>query len=114
VYESQGRSVENETLHKQGLALQEKKLGVEHPYALATMHGLADVYVLQDCHKEAEELYHQLLAVHKKQLGTEHPDTLTTIHSLANVYTSQERYADAEQLYGSPGRRNWEGPPRIP
>ena len=61
-------------------------LGLEHPDALASMNGLALVYLGQERLGEAEKLFVQVIERRKALLGPEHPDTLTGMHNMLRLY----------------------------
>lgn len=58
---------------------------------------LAELYRVQELHKEAEEIHQEVLATRTSKLGKEHPDVATSLRALGQIALSQK---DAE-LAGS-------------
>ncbi|WYZ37727.1 hypothetical protein EsH8_II_001233 [Colletotrichum jinshuiense] len=93
-----GHWKEAEVKVAQGVALEIKVLGKEHPHTLSSIGNLASTYRNQGRWKDAEELDVQVVEISKKVLGEEHPDTLISIGNLASTYWNQGRWKDAEEL----------------
>ncbi len=99
LYKSQGRYEEAEPLYRHALAINEKKLGPEHPYVAAALNNLALLYKFQGRYEEAEPLYTRALAINEKKLGQEHPHVAASLNNLALLYSAQGRYEEAEPLH---------------
>jgi hypothetical protein len=67
----------------QVVEMKKRVLGVEHPYTLNSIAGLASTYSDQGRWKEAEELQVQVMETFKRVLGVEHPSTLISMSHLA-------------------------------
>ena len=96
--ESLGQYTAAETTKREGLALREKVLGLEHPDTLVCMNNLGVVLDNQGKYEEAEALNRQTLQLRMKVLGHEHPDTLKSLSNLTAVLDSQGNYKEAETL----------------
>ncbi|HKB39060.1 MAG TPA: tetratricopeptide repeat protein, partial [Gemmataceae bacterium] len=85
-------------LYKETLALQEAKLGPDHPDTLRSMNGLAVSYANRGHHADAVKLYKESLTLQEAKLGPDHPDTFQTMYNLAISYAALGRQADALKL----------------
>lgn len=97
VLTAQGRYAEAEHFLRECLAIDEAKLGREHPDYGASLGSLAVVLAEQGRYVEAERLLSDALGVKEKAVGREHPDYARALHSLASVYLEQGKYDESEQ-----------------
>jgi tetratricopeptide (TPR) repeat protein len=97
-FAQQGNYAGAETLYRQGLAIERRVLGPEHPSTLVTAGNLAASLDRQGKYAEAETMYREVLVVRRRVLGPEHPSTLMTAGNLANALNAQGKYAEAETL----------------
>ena len=98
VYRDLGLYREAEPLLEQSLATR-RRLGEENLETVASMNGLAKLYLSQGRLVEAEKIYTRILDLRLRIQGEEHPDTLMSMSGLAHVYRQQARYTDAEKLF---------------
>jgi len=61
--------------------------------------NLAEVYRVQNKHREAEKLYRQSLVIREKALGESHLQIAVSLDNLADILSAQRKYQDAEPLY---------------
>ena len=81
------------------LADQERVLGADHPYTLATRNELAEAYRGMGRTAEAITLFERNLADRERVLGADHPDTLLSRSNLASAYRGTGRTAEAITLH---------------
>ncbi len=93
------RYTEAETMNKQGLTVQERALGPEHPDVAKQLNYLAVLYGRQGRHAKAEALFGRVLAIQEKALGPDHPDVAWSLNSLGALYSRQGRHGEAECLH---------------
>jgi tetratricopeptide (TPR) repeat protein len=93
------RSPEAEPLLQRALAIDEKRLGAEHPDTAQSLNNLAFLYTREGRYEQAEALYRGALASCVLVLGAEHPDTAQSLNNLALLYTREGKYEQAEPLY---------------
>ena len=94
-----GQYTKAEPLYKRSLAIDEKKLGAEHPSVATSLGNLADLYRTMGQYAKAEPLYKRSLAIREKKLGAEHPGVAMSLNNLGVLYKSMGQYAKAEPLY---------------
>jgi stress response protein SCP2 len=80
------------------LAINEKKLGKDHPDLVTNLDDLAEIYSAQERYKEAESLYQRSLEINEKAFKND-TKLAQSLENLADLYYQQERYGDAEPLY---------------
>lgn len=90
-----GRLGEAEAIHRDLLAVRERRLGADHPDTLMSRQELAWVAAGQGRWSEAEAAYRDVLASCIRVLGDEELQTLVTRHELAWVMASRGRGAEA-------------------
>lgn len=73
IYFKQGEYEQALPLYQQGLAINEKTLGLEHPQTATNLQNIAKLYQAQGKYKEVQPLYKQALAIVKKTLNKEDP-----------------------------------------
>ncbi|MEW6002752.1 MAG: tetratricopeptide repeat protein [Nitrospirota bacterium] len=98
LYRSQGKFAEAEPLYSQGLKIDEKALGKDHPDVARDLNNLAELYRAQGRYSEAEPLYKQALSIREKTLGIDHPEVATILNNLAELYQAQGRLEEAKPL----------------
>src|SRR5262249_45229065 len=90
---------EEERLILRGLATREKAFGMEHPFVVETLEGLADFYQDQAPLKYKEVSVRQrILAIQEKTLGPNQTAMVYSLSKLALAYISQHMYAEAARL----------------
>lgn len=85
-----------EHLCRQALALQEKRLGTDHPDVADSLNHLAMFYVSQGKYAQAESLFESALAIYQKTLGLENCRVATELSNLGKLAMLQGHYAQAE------------------
>jgi tetratricopeptide (TPR) repeat protein len=85
-------------MFKRALAIFDKALGPEHPFASTSLNNLAELYRKQNRYAEAEPLLERSLAIAEKTLGPEHPTVGIVLNDLAELYRAQGRNVEAEPL----------------
>jgi tetratricopeptide (TPR) repeat protein len=78
---------EAEPLYQQALHIDEKALGLEHPYTAYTMQTLASLHQELGRYSEAEAFYQQALRIYQKTLDPGHP----------NIQIAQKSYTSLQQ-----------------
>jgi hypothetical protein len=78
------------------LAIQERKLGPEHPETLRSRNNLAEMLRMQDRKTEAEAEHRKVLALRERVLGTEHPEVAGSCYNLALCLEAQAEGAEAK------------------
>ncbi len=96
---AQGKYADAIPIAQQMLALDERRLGKEHPDTLTDVNNLAELYRIQGRYGEAEPLYKRALQAFERLYGKDNPKTLTVLNNLAGLYGDKGRYAQAEPLY---------------
>ena len=94
-----GKQTESIPLVKRIVAIQESRLGPDHPTVAMWLNNLAIFYFEDERFADAEPLFRRALAIREKALGRDHPEVAESLHGLAEAYRAQARYADAEPLY---------------
>jgi tetratricopeptide (TPR) repeat protein/tRNA A-37 threonylcarbamoyl transferase component Bud32 len=90
---------ETETLLREALAIQEKRLGPDDPALALTSNELGIYYGYRGELAKAEPLFRRALKIREAGLGPGHPDVAVTLNNLAIVRAKQERYAEADELF---------------
>jgi serine/threonine-protein kinase len=83
---------------ERALAIQEERLGHEHPDLASILGALGQVAQGQHRHDEAKAYFERAIAIREKALGPEHPFVAQSLISLANLYMAESKYADALPL----------------
>jgi serine/threonine-protein kinase len=96
---AQGNYAEAEAEHRRALALNETRLGRDHPSIAKSRNNLANVLQEQGRFAEAEAEHRAALAIRASVLGPEHPDVATSHHNLASALYGQGRFVDAEEEF---------------
>jgi len=90
---------EAEKWYLEGIAVQKKALGKEHPDYAASLNGVANLYRTMSNYEKAEPLYIEAKTIREKVLGKEHPDYAASLNNLANLYHDMGNYKKAESLF---------------
>ena len=77
------------------LAIQERRLGADHPQVATALNNLAGIYNAQGRLAETEPLYQRSLVLLERHFGAEHPKVATTLANLADLYWVQKRPREA-------------------
>jgi tetratricopeptide (TPR) repeat protein len=88
-----------EPLMRQGLDLQRRLYGNEHPGVATSLNNLATLLHEKGDYAAAEPLYREALALRHKMLGDEHPHVATSMTTLGWILYLKGDYAAAEPLY---------------
>lgn len=83
------------------LAIEEKRLGPEHPDIATILNRLSFLYLFTFEYKKAEEFAANSLAVRERALGAEHPETATGLINLANIRNSSFELLGEWQTFAS-------------
>ncbi|MGA7711194.1 MAG: tetratricopeptide repeat protein [Rhizomicrobium sp.] len=105
---SLAKNTEAETLYRRALAIDEQRLGPDHPEVAAYLNKLASI--LRDSNRlpEAEALFRRALAIDERSFGPAHPAVATDLNNLAGLLRDTNRVAEAEPLYRrSLATANW-------
>jgi tetratricopeptide (TPR) repeat protein len=94
-YYALGRYAEALKLYEATLAVQQARLGPDHPDTLRSMYGLASSYQALGRHAEALKLHEEELARRQTRLGPDHPDTLLSRLGVASNLVQLGRGAEA-------------------
>jgi serine/threonine protein kinase/Tfp pilus assembly protein PilF len=98
VYRELGRLPEAEALYLDTIKQQQTRYGHEHPEALRTISGLAELRLRQHDLKAAETLLRSVLEPQARARGDAHPETMRTLSMLARVCNEKQLYAEAQRL----------------
>ncbi|KAG4434967.1 hypothetical protein IFR05_009548 [Cadophora sp. M221] len=93
-----GRWDEAEAAFVEGLEIEKRELGADHPDTLTSMANLASTFRDQGRWEEAEKLQLEVMETSKTKLGADHPSTLTSMANLASTFWNQGRWEEAEKL----------------
>jgi Tfp pilus assembly protein PilF len=88
-----------QALLEQGLRINRKVLGEEHPLTAASYNNVAATLHAQGKYGAAEEGYRKALVITRKVFGEEHPSTADCYNNVAANLNAQGQYAAAEDLY---------------
>ncbi|OAR02561.1 hypothetical protein LLEC1_04119, partial [Akanthomyces lecanii] len=88
-----------EVSYRKSLQLRKEALGIEHPFTLDSMNGLANVLQRLGRYWEAEHTHRETLELRQMALGPEHPDTLASMNNLALSLVGDEKCQAAEKLH---------------
>lgn len=89
---------EAEPLFRRALALDEKRLGADHPHVAIDLVTLADLLKDTNRPEEAEALTRRALAIDEAHFGPNHPEVATDLSALAGRLLDQNRTAEAEPM----------------
>ena len=86
-------------MYQRALAINEKALGIEHPYVATNLNNIALVYHAQGNHDEAISFHQRALTLREKVLGQEHPDVAQSLNNIALLYRVRRSYDKALVLH---------------
>ena len=93
------RDPQAESLYREALAIQIRRLGEDHPSTAQTEQNLAQVLEEFGRLDEAEALYRRALAAKRKTLGDVHPSVTVNLNNFANfLAVEQGRLDEAESF----------------
>ena len=101
VLKSQGRLDEAESLYRQVLDDNRRRLGEGHPEIAANLNNLGELLRERGRCDEAIGLFERSLELKSTLYGESHPLRALGQHNLAGCYADHGRHQEAEQLYGS-------------
>ena len=78
MYKKQGNYPKALEYYGKALAIDEKVLGKDHPYAATSYNNIGSVYYQQGKYREALKYLEKALKIFKAKLGEDHPDTKKT------------------------------------
>lgn len=87
-----------EPLYRRALAIEERRLGMEHLDLVTLLNNLAIIYETQGRYPEAEILFERTLAIKERSLPPGHPSTHTAISNLTCLYEMQGDFVAAETV----------------
>lgn len=93
-----GQVAAAEPLYRAALAIEESRLGEDHPDLVTLLNNLALIYEAQNRDADAERLLRRALALKEKALGLTDPSTLSTLGNLAYLLQLQGEYREADEL----------------
>jgi len=105
----EGKYPASEILYRRILKVNERVLGVDDPYTLATVNNLGMLLQEQGKLEEAETLSRRALEVKERVLGVDHTSTLTSVNNLGLLLQDRGKLKEAEVL----SRRALEGYERV-
>jgi tetratricopeptide (TPR) repeat protein len=80
---------------EKAIAIEEEKIGKDHPDTAISYDNLASVYSFKGDYDRAIELYERALKIKEAKLGRDHSDTATTYNNLILVYKDKGDYGRA-------------------
>ncbi len=86
-----------EVVARRLLALQQEKLGSDHPDIAATLHRIGEIARRKFRYAEATSMYEQAFELRRRVLGQTHPDTLGSLSRLASISWFRGEYGLMEQ-----------------
>ena len=96
--EANGGWGEAEDLHRKALALQESRLGPDHPDVALSLNSIALLMMDRGELEAAAPLLERALAIFERTLGPESAEAATALDNLGNVRRAQQKYPEAEPL----------------
>ena len=76
----------SEILLNRSLVIYEHILGKEHPYVVACLNNLAELYRICGKYEQAELLYNQSLVIREKSLGKYHPHVAQILNNFGIAF----------------------------
>lgn len=96
---AKGSYREAEPILRRGLAVNEQRLGPNHPNLARDLHSLALLLRYTNRLAEAEAVFRRALAIDVRSLGPKHPNLAIAFNNLAGLLQATNRLAEAEPLY---------------
>lgn len=98
LFEEQAQYKRSEPLKRRALAIDEQRLGPEHPSVAIRLSNLAALLQHTDRITEAEPLMRRALAIDENSFGPEHPKVVTRLNNLALLLQATNRLGEAETM----------------
>jgi len=89
---------EAESLMRHALAIDQKRLGADHPNVARDLNSLAQLLHSTNRLAEAEPLMRRALAIDEKSFGADHSNVARDLGSLALLLQATNRFGEAEPL----------------
>ncbi len=89
---------EAEPLIRRALAIDEERLGPDHPIVAANLNNLALLLRATSRLAEAEALMRRALVIDEKNLGPDHPTVAARLNNLVGLLQEANQLGDTEQL----------------
>jgi tetratricopeptide (TPR) repeat protein len=99
VHRARGAYADAEPLDRRALEIQERTLGLEHPYVANTLLKLADTRRALGYFEDADQLARRALSIRRKLFGPDHTDVAAALTTMGLIYSNQGRYEEAEPLF---------------
>ncbi|MBX7212116.1 MAG: tetratricopeptide repeat protein [Verrucomicrobiaceae bacterium] len=94
-----GLHAEAERLMRRALAIDEQRLGSDHPEIAGHLNNLGCLLRATSRIDEAEPLLRRALAIDEQEFGSEHPNVAIDLNSLAQALQESNRLGEAEPLF---------------
>jgi tetratricopeptide (TPR) repeat protein len=98
-YRDQGRFTDAETMCKQGLELQERSRGKNHPYVAYTLRILGSIYQEQGKYAPAKSVLERAMAIMLKNHSLDDHIVAPFQVDIAKMLVAQGKFAEAEAYY---------------
>lgn len=95
---SLARYTESEPLLRRALAIDEARLGRDHPHVAIGLVSLADLLSDTNRPADAEPLLRRAVAIDETYYGSDHPEVATDLNNLALLLQATNRLTEAETL----------------
>ncbi len=84
---------------REGIRINRRQLGDDHPYTAATYNNLATNLNAQEKYAQAQPLYEKALEINRRRFTDDHADTATFYNNLGFNLKSQGKYKLAQPLF---------------
>jgi tetratricopeptide (TPR) repeat protein len=98
LYSARSLYSQAELLERRALAINEAKLGIDHPNVAACLNNLGRILEATNRPAAAEPLYRRALTINQKSYGSDHPTVAANLINLAGLLRDTNRPAEAEPL----------------
>jgi tetratricopeptide (TPR) repeat protein len=88
-----------EPLMRGAIAVQERRLGPQHPDLASMWNNLGGLYWSMQRYADALPLYERTRAVFERTLDPNHPNMASILNNLGETYWKLHRYGEAEPLF---------------
>jgi tetratricopeptide (TPR) repeat protein len=99
VLKATDRLGEAEPFYRRALAIDEQRLGPNHPRVASHLNNLAQLLQAINRPDEAKVLYQRALAIDELSFGPSHPRVATHLNNLALLLKATDQLEEAEPLY---------------
>ncbi|CAM9365388.1 unnamed protein product, partial [Discosporangium mesarthrocarpum] len=89
LFESQGKYISAEPLHRGSLVIRREILGPDHPDVAESLNNLAGLLATQDKYDPAEHLYRKIMEIIQRSLDSEHLNATATLINPVAMLTAQ-------------------------